>query len=398
MTSVTSWTAPDDAKAELVRLWERGRILAADLRQEAMFPLRLRLKRPDSRAMSDHFDEVRAWIRSIEAGARAVTGTGYDIEWAEVEHRQLGRNRIPGRLIVPTRDDALRWIGKLRQAERFHLLATATLARFPGLRSWIEKRPLRMLELSEEWERILDVLAWFTDHPRAGVFLRQVDVRGVDTKFIETKKGLFIELLGQILPEQDIGAGSGRQFELRYGLLSKPPLVRFRLLDPQVRVSGMSDIATPLSQFAQLDLSARRIFITENELNGLTFPEVPESIVVFGLGYGVECLSEVPWLADKEIHYWGDIDTHGFAILDRLRASFPEGRSFLMDREILLEHRHAWVIEEAPHTGRLERLTPAEAALVDELKANSLGDRVRLEQERIGFGWVQRALERIRCA
>ena len=81
-----------------------------------------------------------------------------------------------------------------------------------------------------------------------------------------------------------------------------------------------------------------RVFITENEINGLAFPDVPGSLVIFGLGYGLDRLSEVSWLHRREVHYWGDIDTYGFHILDRLRALFPAARSFLMDRETLLEH------------------------------------------------------------
>ena len=29
------------------------------------------------------------------------------------------------------------------------------------------------------------------------------------------------------------------------------------------------------------------------------------------------------WLLEKEIYYWGDIDTHGFAIFNQLRGFLP---------------------------------------------------------------------------
>ena len=112
----------------------------------------------------------------------------------------------------------------------------------------------------------------------------------------------------------------------------------------------------------------------------------PDSIVIFGLGYAVETLSAVGWLAGREIHYWGDIDTHGFCMLDRLRASFPLAQSFLMDRETLFTHQHLWVREENPHSGELLRLTPAERAVYEALRG------ARLEQERIPYGWVMKAL------
>ena len=136
-----------------------------------------------------------------------------------------------------------------------------------------------------------------------------------------------------------------------------------------------------------------RVFITENEINGLAFPSLAGSIVIFGLGYGLDRLSEVRWLHDRALHYWGDIDTYGFHILDRLRALFPAARSLLMDRETLVQHAPLWVRESDPYDEELSRLTSAERELYDDLRLNRLGERVRLEQERISYGWLQQALK-----
>jgi len=135
------------------------------------------------------------------------------------------------------------------------------------------------------------------------------------------------------------------------------------------------------------------VFVTENETNGLVFPDVPGSIVIFGLGYGVQTLAETAWLQAKELYYWGDIDTHGFSILARLRTGFPQTRSFLMDRETLLAHRELWGHEKEIHEGTISRLTEAERAVLDYLRGGAFGYRIRLEQELIGFDWFRRALE-----
>ena len=343
--------------------------------------------------MSERFDDVRRWIRELEENSKTRRGFGYDILWAEIDHRQLGRNRIPTGALVPTREDALRLLGKQRQADRFARLAALTLDSCPELRAWIEKKPKTLLDHAEDWEKILAVLAWFRAHPRPGVYLRQLDVAGVDTKFIEARKGLLMELLDIVLPKESIDASAKRDFEGRYGLLSKPPRVRFRILDREHYIGGLSDITVPASQFAELEPSVRRVFITENEINGLAFPYVPDAAVIFGLGYAIERLADVRWLRDRTIHYWGDIDTHGFAILDRLRAAFPEASSLLMDRETLMQHQSLWVQEETPHLGSLPRLSADEQDVFEALVADRFGVRVRLEQERVGYGWVTRALE-----
>jgi hypothetical protein len=171
--------------------------------------------------------------------------------------------------------------------------------------------------------------------------------------------------------------------------------MRFRLLDASLAIQRLSDLAVPVAQFAELAIPAQRIFITENEINGLSFPHVERGLVVFGLGYGIDILSQVEWLKERELFYWGDVDTHGFAILDRLRANFPHANSFLMDRETLLWHRHAWGREDKPFLGSLSRLTNGERALFEDLRRNRLGERLRLEQEQIAFRWLQQALQRV---
>ena len=116
--------------------------------------------------------------------------------------------------------------------------------------------------------------------------------------------------------------GNCVKVERRYGVRYDQPLIRLRLLDPALgeRFGGLTDISLPLDRFATLDPPCRRVFITENKINGLSFPPLPDSLVIFGLGYGVESLRDAPWLRQREIHYWGDLDTHGFAILSLLRG------------------------------------------------------------------------------
>ena len=53
------------------------------------------------------------------------------------------------------------------------------------------------------------------------------------------------------------------------------------------------DLSVPGEDFAKLSLQARRVFITENKVNFLAFPQVPDSLPIFGAGYGFEPLAEV---------------------------------------------------------------------------------------------------------
>ena len=386
------WTAPLDLSAQVERQWQRGRLLSARFEGESLFPMALRLKRPSAQDLSSRFDDVRCWIRELDAASRQRRGFGYDIVSEEVNHRQLGRNQIPIGIVVPTEHDALALIGRQADAEIFEALARETVARFPALRTWIARKPLVIIDSAAEWSRVLAVLDWFVAHPCSGLYLRQLDIAGVDTKFIESRRGLLAELLDQVLARAPPSAQDGASFEQRFGLRGRSPLVRLRILDRSLRIGGLSDITCPAEQLALLDLPVVRIFITENEINGLAFPDMADSIVLFKLGYALDLLSQINWLADRQIHYWGDIDTHGFAMLDRLRAIFPKANSLLMDRETLVAHKTLWVREHVPYTGSLARLNEQEQALYEDLRQNTLGHGVRLEQERIPFSWLQRAL------
>jgi hypothetical protein len=391
---LADWTTPEDIATEVERLWLSGRILAARLDETELFPYALRLRKPDPAALTDRFDDVRKWIRTLEQGSKASRGYGYDIGWIDNNHRLFGRNRMPVRISLSTEQDAIGLIGKQPAAERFTALANGTLTRFPTLAGWLARHPMTVLAHAADWDPVISVLTWFAGHPHSGLYLRQLDIPGVHSKFIEVRRGLLAELLDAVLPPDAIDASfSGAAgFEPRYGLAVEPVLIRFRLLDPKQRIRGLSDLSIPVLEFARLQVPAGRVFITENKINGLAFPETPDSIVIFGLGNGITRLAAVPWLHERTIYYWGDIDTHGFAILDRLRAVFPGVQSFLMDRATLLAHHPLWVKEHEPFDNALTRLNDCEQALFQDIRRGDLADRIRLEQERIAFHWFTEVL------
>jgi hypothetical protein len=64
----------------------------------------------------------------------------------------------------------------------------------------------------------------------------------------------------------------------------------------------------------------------------------------------------------------------------------------LMDRETLMRHRDRWVTEDRPARSALTRLTDDEFVLYTDLVEAALGDRVRLEQERVDWNWVEQRL------
>jgi len=387
-----SWSDGPGLKAQLARLWERGEILREALSGSSRFPLRLTLKVPGSADITHSFDRVRAWASGLSAQDHVR------LEWQQTRHRVQGAQGLPASAWVDRVEDAVHWLGKRREWDRFCALVSETRQTRPVLLPWLEKRPLQALELAQAWTQLLALVGWFAHHPRPGIYLRQVDLPGVHSKFIEAHRGVLAELLDLALPDDavNVEATGLSQFASRYGLLDKPTRIRFRVLDPAVVLiagSDCPDVTLDAGSFSRLQLAVRRVFITENETNFLAFPQVNNAIVVFGAGYGWESLARSQWLNDCALVYWGDIDTHGFAILNQLRGHFAHVVSLLMDRETLLAHETHWGSEDKPLLVDLPRLTAQERALYDDLRDNRIRKGLRLEQERIGYGWVQHRLQ-----
>lgn len=390
-----NWTRPADLRVQLQRLWDRGELLAGLVTGEPRFPKRLVLRCPTSAQMAECFDEARAWIGELREMSHCR------VAMREFQHRVFGANAVPAEIWIDTLDDALAWIGKRRDASRFATLIEVTRERQPRLLDWLARRPLRALELAEEWSRLLELVAWVQAHPRPGVYLRQVDVPGVHSKFIEAHRGVLAEWLDIVLPPEAINpsASGTSRFARRYGFRDKPLRIRFRVLDPEHALLpsvGGHDMTLDAESFARLDPTVERVFITENEINFLAFPKVEGSLAIFGGGYGFDVLAQAAWLARCRVHYWGDIDTHGFAILDQLRGHVAHAESFLMDRATLLAFEAQWGEEEEQTRRDLLRLNSAECSLYNDLRDNRLRMNLRLEQERIGFGWVESALSSMR--
>ena len=396
MTGTMNWTGPAELRRQVRSLWDRGRILSILVTGEAIFPVRLTLRRPSAAELGEQFDEARSWSASLRSMPNVR------IVMREFHHRVSGANALPHEVWIDTVEDAATLIDKQRDVATFRRVVDAIGSRQPSLLPWVARRPLKALQLADDWSLLLDIVGWLQSHPRPAIYLRQMDLPGVHSKFVETRRGVIGELLDCALPPEsiDFSATGVAGFARRYGFLDKPERLRFRVLDPahallpgvQGRNTHNQDVTLDAATFAALDTGVSRVFVTENEINFLAFPGVEGGMVIFGAGYGFESLRKAHWLSRCRLFYWGDIDTHGFAILDELRGHFGHVESFLMDRDTFLAFETLWGTENSPTDRDLPALIAEERALYNDLRFNRIGLNLRLEQERIGFEWVRSRL------
>jgi hypothetical protein len=407
-----NWTTLADLRGLSLTAWSRGQLLRELLEPGGVYPRRRSLKRPTAAGLRSDYATARTWAAELFAATGHFT-----LETAEVGRTTIGSNLLPAAAVFASADDEVAFVGRSKDAARFRELAAGLSKLDPAFRAWALRRPLQLLELGGDALTAARVALWLRDNPEPGIYMRQLRLPGVHTKFIEHHRkvigGLAAELsadppLPSDVAEDDglpdaavpgslLGQAAARtpsaRFAVRHGFLHPPELVRFRALDPELPLLGDArDLTVTAEAFGTLRLTVKKVIVTENLVNFLALPERPDTLAIYGGGYGFSSLQDARWLRDCEILYWGDLDTHGFRILDQLRGVHPQVASVLMDQATLLAHRDVWGSEPAPSRAALTRLTADEAALYEALGSDAHGPAVRLEQELIRWDW---ALERL---
>ena len=382
---------PKSLKQRALKIWQRGDIHRAWLQKTALFPLQIPLKSIPAKDLLSHFSNVQDAIYTLRLDSKKH---GYLITDKAIAHRQLGEQKIPATITFKTEAIFLNYLAKAPDFLQFKALTEQSLQQDALLLEWIIRHPFKVMKFIDVWPQLLKVCRYFESHPKPSCYIRQLDIKGVDSKFIEQHKSILSELLTQTLAKTDyqvdITGLNNHGFERRYGLRYDQPLVRLRILDTQLAIQGLTDLTLTVSEFKQLNIAAKTVFIAENKVNGLAFPDHPAAMVIFGLGYAVNLLAEAQCLQDRELFYWGDLDTHGFAILSRLRHYYPQVKSMLMDDKTLKQFSSLCVEEPASTSEQkpLPNLTGDENRLYQHLQHTLL----RLEQERISFSYLQRYL------
>lgn len=376
-------------RQKAARLYERGRVQKAYIdADEGLFPFRIPLKKIGERMIKKDF-------ATIQKEAKALMRSGLPCEVKSFRFASIGEQTLPIAVVFESREALLSTIEKREDFVYFSEQYGRIVEEFASLEALLSDKPLLVEGYRGKWKQLLEICHFFLTHPAPDCYIRELSIEGVDTKFIETDKKVIDLLLSVLLDPQEydssITAFSGYGFERKYGLKYPQPLIRMRILDKRLVIAGLDDLSLPLEQFIRLEMATKRVYVVENKVTFLSFPPVSESIVLFGSGYGVHTLKSIGWLQHREIIYWGDIDSHGFAILSLFRKAFPAVRSFLMDKETAERFGSLAVTEPSAtlFSGEAAYLMENERNLLEQIRNKAF----RLEQERIPFDYVVKKLK-----
>lgn len=341
------------------------------------------LKPPTERAALEDQGTAQAWAREWRDLALPA---GAEVDWETRDWRRIGRQEVPVRLRLGSADVVAAFSGGAvardwRTLSRRIAEARLSLGESAELDIALRRHGSTLTQwTADRFETALAVVGWLVENSASGMRPRQLPIRGVDTKWLAAHRTVVTDLHRAV---------SGRDL----GLVDADRLVRVRALDPGLTaaVGGLVDVASPAEQVGALAWKPRVVLILENLESLLALPPLPGVVAVHGSGYAVDVVGRFPWLRSARVVYWGDLDSHGFAILHRLRTHLPEVVSILMDETTLLDHRDLWVPEPKPARGEFDTLAPGEAAALARVRDE--GD-VRLEQERVPWTVALDAVER----
>lgn len=397
---------PADVRALATKRFQRERLNAL---REALgcavtttWPWVVPLGRPTERDVLTDARSVLAWR---DAWVDAKVLGDFEVETDVIAWRAIGTQTVPVRVLFVNTKAIAKVAGLLPLWTQVVTRAKRFVALWPGIEEAMVREWAMLADWSDDAVLALErVLTWFVDHPKSGLYLRQLPIEGVDTKWFTEPRKKVVQRLLVAIREAKVGAVLGTEpsevlgpdmtFETVCGLKPFPKLIRARLLDEvdQKLFYGLSDLSLPLDEWAQLPLYPEIVFISENLQTGLAFEAHPKSVVFFGLGAGVTQLAAIPWVRTARIIYWGDVDTYGLEILAHLRSVLPQTESVMMNRQTLEAFRGLAVAENRQASGaHVEHLRENEREVFDALKVGDLAG-LRLEQERIPWSVARETL------
>ena len=367
------------------KLYESGDFFVSFMKEVNLFPFTLSIKKPTQKSVLENLANISNEVKKLQSCA-------FSLEYKKFEFKSIGSQRLPISLSFQTPEQYLSFIGKTEEFSAFKGAYIKAMKSFEELKELFLLKPKLLVQNIDVLDEILAVCKFLQANPHPNLYVRELSISGVDTKFIQKNRAVIDMFLKSILDtstySSEIQKLSENGFEKKYGFKFEEPLVRFRILDEKLYLQGMSDITLPISEFKRLKMACDTVYIVENKITTLSFPKRVNSIVIFGKGYGVGILKDVAWLRSKNIFYWGDIDMDGFAILSQARSYFSQVKSLMMDSKTAETFKELAISSEDKSFKNLSFLNDEENLLYERLYNDFYRENYRLEQEKIPFEYV----------
>lgn len=351
---------------------------------------------------NDDFEKRSEELKAINQNSKNNEKKSYKYD-TEIVSTRSGKQTIITRIYFENDLDYLTFINKKKE---FEVLEEVSNIIFTNLKTSLTRDCLiQWLVRNHEiistnnvedgihsyWKNICLCANWLYKNSQSHLYLRTIPLE-VHSKFIESNMSIIHCLIStEKLTKEN-------NFIKQHGLLEKPDFVRIRFLDEIESIDGFfpDELQLTTRDFLKLPSALfmkeiKSIYIIENEMVYLTFPNIKNSICIWGHGFTASQFNRFEWLNEYNLYYFGDLDEHGYDILSIFRASFPRTKSFCMDMATFKEFDRFRVKGEVLKGNIPVNLTEEEMNVFKELKKDTM--RNRLEQERISQTWVIKTLQ-----
>lgn len=357
--------------------------IVEDLPFEAI-ELRGGKKRPETtRKLAEDIAEFQAFEK------RAGKSKGWSIKWEEWNSKKLGKQKWPASISIETEDDYLYLIKKGEEVNQFKRQFSELVEWRKEIRSFFLVRTNAVLDYQPIWKEICIVVDYLIQNDVQDYYIRSLPLP-MHTKFIENNKAFILSLLKHFSPERY--PEETIRFETALGLKEKQHVYTMRWLDDNLaakymhghEVFGLSTVG-----LKTVDWKIEELWLVENETNLYLLPKRMGALVLFSKGHAVTQLFNIPLFARTKLFYWGDLDEHGFIMLNTFRRNYNHAKGIFMDQNTVEYHRSEILTQ--PEKYKIRSL---EYLSIDENEAfqTLLSINGRIEQEKLNQRFIFRKL------
>ncbi|MEC9360190.1 MAG: DUF3322 domain-containing protein [Pseudomonadota bacterium] len=376
---------PADVLRKLrTREWDNKSNWRARLSGERRFPLQIKLQAPTGPQAAGDMTRFQAFVHQWRLFQYQSA-----VHWSWMTIRGFGAQEMPDYLQITDLsvlaailgDDVAAFHAEWERREQCLIDVS------PALKTAAADACFDLMALQPtDFDELCRLLPQLSKGMGCGGYVRALALHGVGTKFIESNAPVVERLVDALH-----GLG-GSDLYGWLGVALKPTgtiVVRGMSGSIRQQLGNLRTVWVDGRELMHLQVDATHLLIIENEQPAYVVLDMPGTVVIAGCGYQLDWL-RAPWVGRMNIGYWGDLDSHGFDMLELAREYQPLIRSVMMDSETLEAHPHASA-EPSGATVNRGRLTAEEVRVMEALQARPAEQR-RLEQEKLPAQFVQARL------
>ena len=389
-----SWgTLPKTIREKVVKQeWNNLANLKARLIGSRPFPIKLGLRPPTGKQAAQAFDQFRFFVDQWKQFEPE-----HCVLWEQKSFRLVSDQRVPKMFVIHNMQEFIEFVGQEAQRRakiwQQNMLPVLNFVQdrqavYPVLVKHLEK----IETMTRDDARLLAILLpQLAENMGKGGYLRGLPLVEVDTKFLEHYQTLVTDLLN-VIHDGAIERRGGLMQWLNCihspkGWLFVRPLCRLL----RKEMGGFELLQLTSEHLREHPIPGECVLVVENAQSGFALPELSQTVAVFGGGRNVGWM-DAPWLKQRHVGYWGDIDTWGLLILSDARNHCPNLRPVMMDEATINMFSSRMVHENEHVPDTPGTLTEVEVKLFNDLKTARF-NASRLEQERLSPDYIQENLQ-----